>query len=177
MNRIKLAFASTLLAIPAATVLAQPPVGPQAGDREVTLAGTGSNDQDFDNGNFGISASYGQYITDTWQWSIRQSLNWAQVDDADDLWNGSTRVALDYNFMPGDRLRPFLGANIGVIYGDGVNDTGIAGPEFGLKYYVKPETFVYLQTEYQFLFEDADDIDDQFDDGSWAHTVGFGINF
>jgi len=177
MRRTSLIVVSALAALPAATALAQPPIGPQAGDREVTLAGTGANDKDFDNGSIGVSGSFGQYITDTWQWSIRQSLNWAQIDDADDAWNGSTRLALDYNFMPGNRLRPFVGANVGFIYGDGVDDTGIAAPEIGLKYYIKPETFLYAQTEYQFTFEDADEVDDQFDDGSWAHTVGFGINF
>ena len=177
MNRKFIILMSALTALPTASALAQPPVGPQAGDREITLSGTGSNDKGFDNGSFGISASYGQYITDTWEWAIRQGFNWSQIEDADDQWNGSTRVALDYNFMPGNRLRPFVGANIGAIYGDGVNETGIAGPEFGLKYYVKPETFVYLQTEYQFQFDDADEFDDRWDDGSWAHTIGFGVNF
>lgn len=151
-------------------------IGPRAGDYEITLAGTGSNDKNFDNGSFGLSGSWGQYITDTWSWSIRQGLNYSSVAD-DDAWNGSTRLGLDYNFMPGQRLRPFIGANIGAIYGENVNDTGIAGPEIGLKYYIKPQTFVYLQTEYQFQFDDANEIDNQFDDGSWAHTVGFGINY
>lgn len=151
-------------------------VGPRAGDHEITLSGTGNNDKNFDNGAIGLSGSWGQYLTDTWSWSIRQGLSYSSVAN-NDAWNGSTRVGIDYNFMPGERLRPFIGANIGAIYGDNVNDTGIAGPEFGLKYYVKPQTFVYLQTEYQFQFEDGGDIDNQFDDGSWAHTIGFGINY
>ena len=175
MKRKAIVVLAAAAALPLATATAET-VGPRAGDHEITLAGTGSNDKDFDNGSIGLSGSWGQYLTDTWSWSIRQGLNYSSVAN-DDAWNGSTRVGLDYNFMPGERLRPFVGANIGAIYGDNVNDTGIAGPEFGLKYYVKPQTFVYLQTEYQFQFEDADEINNQFDDGSWAHTIGFGINY
>lgn len=157
-------------------VAAAEDVGPRAGDHEITLSGTGSNDKNFDNGSFGLSGSWGQYLTDTWSWSVRQNVSYSSVADDDSI-NGSTRLGIDYNFMPGNRLRPFVGANIGALYGDNVNDTGIAGPELGLKYYIKPQTFVYLQTEYQFQFEDADQIDNQFDDGSWAHTIGFGINY
>lgn len=175
MKRKALVLIATMSALPVGAVMAEQ-IGPRAGDNEFTLAGTGSNDKDFDNGSFGLSGSWGQYLTDTWSWSIRQGFNMSSVA-GDETWNGSTRIGADYNFMPGERLRPFIGANIGAIYGDNVNDTGIAGPEFGLKYYVKPQTFVFLQSEYQFQFEDANDIDSEFDDGSWAHTVGFGINY
>ncbi len=157
-------------------VAAAEDVGPSAGDHEITLSGTGTNDKNFDNGAFGISGSWGQYLTDTWSWSIRQNVSYSSAA-GDNAWNGSTRLGVDYNFMPGNRLRPFAGVNVGAIYGDNVNDTGIAGPELGLKYYIKPQTFVFLQTEYQFQFEDANQIDNQFDNGSWAHTIGFGINY
>lgn len=50
-------------------------------------------------------------------------------------------------------------------------------PELGVKYYVKPDTFLYLQTEYQFFFEDADVIDDNFEDGAFVHMAGVGFNF
>ncbi len=157
-------------------VAAAEDIGPHAGDHEITLSGTGTNDKNFDNGAFGISGSWGQYLTDVWSWSVRQNVSYSSAAGAN-AWNGSTRLGVDYNFMPGNRLRPFAGVNIGAIYGDNVNDTGIAGPEVGLKYYIKPQTFVFLQTEYQFQFEDANQIDNQFDNGSWAHTIGFGINY
>jgi hypothetical protein len=148
--------------------------GPSAGDREVTIAGTGSNDKNFDHGSWGLSASYGWFTSENWAWVLRQSFNYADLP-GDNVWWGSTRIGGDYHFGTG-RLRPFIGANIGMIYGD-VDDTGIVSPELGIKYYVKPETFVYLQTEYQFFFDDMDEIDDNFDDGAFVHAVGVGFNF
>lgn len=145
------------------------------GDREVTLAGTGASDKDFDHGNVGLAVSYGQYFTDRWLIGIRQGFNFAD-NPGDNTWNGSTRLSADYHFGEG-QLKAFLGGRIGAVYGDDVNDTGIAGPAFGLKYYVKPETFLYAEAEYQFFFEDSDEIDDNFDDGSFVHSFGVGFNF
>lgn len=149
--------------------------GPSAGMKEFTLAGTGSNDKEFDQGSWGLAASYGWFASDNLEWVIRQSLNYSDLP-GDNAGFGSTRVGLDYHFNMG-KLRPFIGANIGAIYGDAVNNTGIAGPEVGLKYYVKPETFLYVQTEYQFFFDSADEVNDNFDDGAFAHSVGVGFNF
>jgi hypothetical protein len=149
--------------------------GPSAGMKEFTIAGTGSNDNDFDHGAWGLTASYGWFATDNLEWVIRQSFSYADLA-GDNAGSGSTRIGADYHFNMG-KLRPFIGANIGAIYGDAVNNTGIAGPELGLKYYVKPETFLYVQTEYQFFFDSADDVDENFDDGAYAHSVGVGFNF
>ncbi|MFA7386339.1 MAG: hypothetical protein WCZ87_01620 [Thiohalobacteraceae bacterium] len=168
-------LAVALAALPLAVSAQNGTYGPTAGAREFTLAGSGTNDKDFDHGSWGLSASYGQYMTENLQWVLRQSVNYADTADHDD-WVLATRAGLDYHFDLGN-WRPFIGANIGYIYGDGVDNTGIAGPELGVKYYVKPETFLYLQTEYQFFFESADDINDNFDDGAFAHTVGVGLNF
>jgi hypothetical protein len=83
---------------------------------------------------------------------------------------------MDYHFGQG-RLRPFIGANIGLVYGEDVDTTGIAGPDLGLKYCAKPVTSVYAQTEYQFLPEDTDDVGSNHDDGSFVPTVDIGFNF
>lgn len=149
--------------------------GPKAGSKEFTLAGTGASDKDFDTSTIGLAGSYGWYISDNLSWSIRQSLNYADVP-GDNTWLGSTRLGVDYHFGQ-NRWRPFVGAHIGMTYGDDVDTTGIAGPEVGLKYYVKPETFLYAQAEYQFFFDSSDDVEDNFDDGSFVHTVGVGFNF
>ena len=168
-------LAAAMAALPLAVSAQTGSFGPKTGDREFTIAGSGTNDKDFDHGSWGLSASFGQYVTDNWAWVIRQSVNYADTATNDD-WILSTRVGVDYHFDAGN-WRPFIGANIGYIYGDGVDNTGIASPELGVKYYVKPETFIYLQTEYQFFFESADDISDNFDDGAFQHTVGIGFNF
>lgn len=154
-------------------------MGPQEGDQEFTLSGTGSSNKDFDNSSFGVSVDYGWYLSGRTLAGVRQSVNFADVEGegiSDDFWNGSTRGFTDYHFGQG-AARPFVGASLGVIYGDGVKDTGIAGLETGLKYYMLPTTFIQARAEYQFLFEDSDSAEDNFDDGVWAYTFGMGVNF
>ena len=192
----RLLLASTLLAFaPAALAMAQPAAaadaassgqvaqntntnssydsfsGPQKGTREVTLNGSGASGSGLTNNSFGITGSYGWYQSKALMFSVRQSINWADSDEASSTTNGSTRVAVDYHFNTNGRLRPFIGANTGYIYGDGVKDSWEVGPEVGIKYYVNNTTFLLAQTEYQFQSRD------DFSRGSWVHTVGLGFNF
>jgi hypothetical protein len=83
---------------------------------------------------------------------------------------------VDYHFNL-DRWRPFVGANFGGFYGDGVDDTFAAGLEVGVKYYVLPKTFILGSLEYQWLFESAGGADDSFDDGQFIYGLGIGFNF
>lgn len=179
------AFTKNLLAIgvlaaalPAVT-MAQGNVGPSQGDREFSLSGTGSSDKDFDNGSIGVSADLGWYTTPNLVWGIRQSVNYADIEGenaSDDFWNGSTRGYVDYHFLDG-KARPFVGASLGAIYGDGVDDTGFAGLEVGLKYYVLENTYILARAEYQFFFDDGDEAEDNFDDGAFAYVLGIGFLF
>lgn len=148
--------------------------GPMAGDWELTLGGGGSNDKDFDTGSVGVNAGLGYYFTPQLELGIRQSVNHA--DFGDSVWNGSTRLALDYHFGL-NRFRPFLGANFGGLYGESVRDTFAAGLEGGVKYYVLERTFLFGMLEYQWLFRDAGKADNNFDDGQFVYTVGIGFNF
>lgn len=150
--------------------------GPDAGDRSFTLSGGGASDDSFDVSTYSVSSSIGWFTTDTIELGVRQNLSGVAVDDGDDSWAGATRGYADFHLGTGS-VMPFVGVNIGAIYGDGVNDTGTAGVEAGAKFYVKEKTFILLQAEYQFLFEDADEIDDQFDDGAFFYTLGVGFNF
>ncbi len=149
--------------------------GPEAGDRSLTLSGNGTSDKDFDNNTFGVSGQMGWFTSDHLEVGFRQSLNGAATD-GDDPWSGSTRVFADYHFTD-EGLIPFVGANVGGIYGEDVDTTGSAGLEAGLKYYVKEKTFISFMGEYQFLFDDTDDVDEQFDDGAFLYNLGIGFNF
>jgi hypothetical protein len=151
--------------------------GPEAGDRSLTLTGTGSSDDSFDSNSFGVSGQFGWFQTDAVEWGLRQSFNGVINDDADDVWNGSTRGFVDYHFNTQAFTVPFIGANLGYIYGESVNNTGTAGLEAGLKFYVRDKTFIMAMAEYAFLFEDAEDIDDRFDDGAFFYTLGIGYHF
>lgn len=176
----RLMLATLVLALAPAIAFAQDARqyrgGAKAGDNEITLSGTGTNNNDFDAGAFGVSGSYGWFLTNALLVSLRQSINWAGAEDADDTWSASTRIAADYHFNTAGRFRPFVGANIGYFYGDNVNNSGLIGPEAGLKYFVNDTTFVLAQVEYQWFFDDGD-VGDAFDDGAFQYTLGLGFVF
>jgi len=154
--------------------------GPAEGEREFSISGTGSSDQSFNSGTFGVTGDMGWYLRNHMVAGIRQSINYASIEGEsiiDDFWNGSTRGYFNYQFMS-DRARPFIGASLGGIYGDGVKDSAFAGLETGVKYYVLEKTYFLARVEYQFLFSSTSDATDAFqDDGAWAYTVGLGYNF
>lgn len=154
--------------------------GPLDGDREFSISGTGSSDRDFDSGTFGVTGDLGWYLSNRTVAGVRQSINYASIEGEnikDDFWNGSTRGYFNYHFLA-NRTRPFLGASLGGVYGDGVKNSTFAGLETGIKHYVQTKTYFLARVEYQFLFSSASDADEAFqDDGSWAYTVGLGYNF
>ncbi|MEQ8859178.1 MAG: hypothetical protein RIC56_11050 [Pseudomonadales bacterium] len=163
--------AATLLAVSVPAL-----AGPEAGERTFTIAGTGGSDQDFNNNTFGFSGQLGWFLSAQTEVGVRQSAAFVAIDGGDDSWAGSTRGFADYHFGSGEVL-PYIGANLGGVYGEDVNETLSAGLEAGLKWYVKEKTFIALQAEYQFLFDDADEFDNRFGDGAVFYTLGVGFNF
>jgi len=163
---------SPLMAQEAATL----DYGPDAGDREITLSGSGSSDNDYDSTNLGVTGSLGFYPTETWLLGVRQGVNFVDTENDGSAVNGRTLGFADYHFDLG-RLRPFLGVAAGALYGEGVKDSLAAGPEGGLKYYADENTFVFGQVEYQVLFDEVPDFDEAFDDGAFAYTLGIGFNY
>jgi len=147
------------------------------GDFELTLSGSGGNDKEFEAGSINANASLGYFLTDGFEIAIRQSVTYADGGEGQDtIINGSTRGAIDYNFEFG-RWQPFIGMNLGYVYGDGVLDTWEAAPEVGLKVFVNDTTFIYGQVEYQFFFRDTDNADEAFDDGQFVYSLGIGFRF
>jgi hypothetical protein len=147
----------------------------QTGVREFTVVGSGSSDESFDNTALATSFSIGQFFTDHLEGAIRQEISFSDTSDNNDF-NGSTRIAADYHFGSG-RLVPLLGITVGYLYGDTVKEQFIAGPEAGLKFFMNATTFLYGLIEYQFLFEDADDVDEAYDDGRFVYSIGLGMTF
>lgn len=149
----------------------------RAGEREFTMGGSGVSNKDFDDSLGGFNFSYGWYTSDTQAWTLRQSINYANPDRGATAWNGSTRLAFDQHLTARGPFRPFIGVNFGGIYGDAVRDTWTAGLEGGVKMYVQSRTFVFAMIDYGWLFRDADNIDNSFNDGAWTWTAGVGFNF
>jgi hypothetical protein len=179
MNKKIIAIAVLTASLGGITAAQAATWGPAGGEREFSLSGTGSSDKDFNNSSFGISADLGWFTSDKSVWGVRQSLNFADIEGEDlsnDFWNGSTRGYYDYHFLDGN-WRPFIGASLGVIYGDGVKDSGFAGPELGVKYYVLESTFILARAEYQFFFTDSGSASDNWNDGAFSYVFGMGYNF
>ena len=166
----KLMVVAALALLPAAAAQAQF----QAGDWALTLSGQGSNGPDFDGTQFGLNADIGYFMTKEFEVSLRQTVAYS-VLVAGSAWSGSTRVAVDYNWDMG-RWVPYVGANLGYVYGD-VNDTWIAGPEAGVKFFVNSTTFVQLGVEYQFFFDQGSDASEAFSDGQFLYSLGIGFRW
>lgn len=168
---------TTVFAVLVLTLTTGAWAAPQQGDRTLTLSGSGSSDNDFDSNSFALAGELGWFATDAFEWGVRQTVNLIARDDAADDWSGGTRIFGDWHFGGSNAFQPFVGVSVGGFYGEHVKDTFAAGPELGMKYYVKDDTFIELQAEYQFLFEDADEVDDRFDDGAFLYSLGIGFSF
>lgn len=153
-------------------------VGPQAGDRELTLSGTGGSKSSMDAAHFGILGGLGWFYTDELELGVRQGVNYVDLPStSDNRLNGSTRGFADYHFAVSERARPFVGASLGYTYGGGVHDSPFGGVEAGLKYYVRPKTFIMGAVEYQYFFTNLGHIDDGFKEGAFVYTLGIGYHF
>src|SRR5262245_29146166 len=77
----------------------------EQGNWELTLAGSGANDQDFTTYNFSVQGSLGYFLTKELEVSVRQALT---QSDGGSSWAGATRAAVDWHF-DFDRLWPYVG--------------------------------------------------------------------
>lgn len=147
----------------------------QVGDKEVTLSGSGSSDNDLDYTTFAADFGFGYFYSEHFEAVLRQNVAVADTPGDSD-WNGSTRIGADFNFDL-QNWRPFVGATIGYLYGDSVNESFIAGPEVGVKTFVNDTTFVLASVGYDFIFDDADEADDAFSDGRFIYNLGLGFRW
>ncbi len=169
----KLLKTSLLIAAFAPSAVLAQAVG---GDHEVTIGGAGQSDNDLESNDFALTGSYGKYINDMSQVGVRQTLNITDREGSSTDFDGSTVAFYDYHFGS-NKLRPFVGVNLGYNYGDRTDETFSGGPEAGVKYYVLDKTFVQGMMQYQFLFDSSNDVEDNYDDGIIYYSVGMGFNF
>jgi hypothetical protein len=149
---------------------------------ELTLGGSASNGPDFNGINAAVNVGIGYYISPEIEFGLRQSLTYTDVGatgNGGSALNASTRLAVDYHFIFGEHSewQPYIGANIGFVYGDTVKDTFEAAPEAGIKYYVNPNTFIFASVEYQFFFDKNSDAGASFSDGQFVYGLGIGFRF
>jgi outer membrane protein W len=147
----------------------------QQGDQTLSIGGNGNSNKEFSNNALSFNVAWSTFVCDEVALALRQEISFADVSN-DQAWNASTRFAVDYYFGTG-RVKPFVGANIGYLYGDNVKEQFIAGPEVGIKTFLNSSTFIYLNAEYQFLFQDADQADNNFDNGRFVYSLGLGFRW
>lgn len=146
----------------------------EEGAYELRVDGFATNDVNFDNSTGSIGAQLGYFMTDQFEVGVRQDISFADFNES--VFNGATAVFINYHFGdPGAEFQPFIGANLGYIYGDTVNETFLAGPEGGVKYFFGEDWFLFGQIEYQFLFDDAEEADDSLSDGVFNYRLGIGV--
>lgn len=165
----------TILVIPC-LAMAQEPYGFNPQDWEFTLQGSGSSDDELDNTTLSFEFSLGYFLSKNLELGLRQGIGYSDPETGNDTWNASTRGFADFHFDL-QRWQPYLGVNFGYLYGDDVNESWIAGPEGGVKYFLKPNTFVQALIEYNATFDDADTADEAFDEGRFVYALGMGITW
>ena len=143
--------------------------GPHAGNYEATLTGTGQSNDDFDKSNFGVTGSVGYYYTKNWLFSIKQGLQ-ANDNGNNTLISGRTIFQGAYQFDMG-KWQPYVGLNVGGVYGAGVHDKALFGPEVGIKYFVNESTFLFGNIAYEVP------IDECCNNGNVPYSVGVGFDF
>ncbi|MGH8532378.1 MAG: hypothetical protein ACREV1_06495 [Gammaproteobacteria bacterium] len=148
-----------------------PDPGPVAGNWEATLSGTGDSDtgDGFDNSDFGFAGSIGYYLTKNIPLTFKQGVNYADVGNSSFL-NGRSvfQAAYQWDFA---RWQPYLGLNLGGLYGAGVEDDGVWGPEGGLKFFVNESTFIFGSISYEMLISEC------CKDGVVPYSLGIGFDF
>lgn len=147
------------------------------GDRTFSVSGSGSSDEDFDSNNGTMDLELGYFVADALSVAVRQGLGFADYNNGRDDWTGSTRLGLDWFFVDLGRVHPYVGASIGYIYGDGVEEQFIAGPDAGVRFFLNDTTYLTLGVEYQFLFEDSDEAEETYNDGRFVYGLGMGLRF
>lgn len=144
---------------------------------EVTVGGAGSSNKEFDAGGGQGSFSVGYFVNDIVELSARQNLAYADgTPDGGGAWNGASRAALDLHIPLGNVL-PYVGANVGYVYGDSIHDSIVAGPEAGVKIFLKDEAFVQFAAEWEFFLDKDETIGAAFDDGQLLYALSMGLRF
>ena len=187
-NTFKKVLATTALALGMSSTV----VFAGENDKELQISLGAFKSAGADSGTISGEVTYGKYVTPHWVLGVIQGVNYAFIDNQDDVWTLSTVGYANYNFGDGDPKKgsfvPFAGAFIGTSYND-EDSTGTIGPNLGFKYYVNDTTFITTRYRYEWFFDDLelnsvsdirDDINivsDNKSDGNNVISIGLGFRF
>ena len=149
---------------------------PGAGASELQAAGGFFHAEGSETGSLNVDLSYGFYLTPGWQAGVRQALLYDFIDDERDFWQATTAPFINYHFRLTEVIVPYLGGFIGLLWNDR-DETGIIGPQGGVKFFVHDRAFLNLGYRYEFLFDSIRTIDDNSSDGNHVFNIGVGFTW
>jgi len=141
------------------------------GPWELELGGSGTNSSKFNGFTAAGNGALSYFLTDQFEIGVRQNI--AYSDLAGSNWAGTTAVAFDFNLPLGDQGQfvPYGGGNVGYIYGDGIHDSFVGGPEAGIKVFLNSSTFIYASMTYEINFDKHGGSSD----GQVLYGLGLGV--
>lgn len=128
----------------------------------------GYNMQDSGRGNShlgGVNLDYEYGLTQGLALQLQQAVFYNYQAESDGI-GGRSVAGLKLNMGASTSLVPYVGANFGGIYGKGITDSLLAGPEIGINLFG-----LNAKVAYDMPF------DRSWDDGVVVTTVGFGMRF
>jgi hypothetical protein len=146
---------------------------PSASDLEAEVAGGFFHADGSDTGALNLDASLGYFLTPGWQVGFRQALNYTFIDDGSDTWIATTAPFINYHFRFGN-IVPFVGGFLGLAWNDR-DETGVIGPQGGVKLFLTPQTYLGLRYRYEWFFRSFERVGRGSDDGNHVFNLGFGF--
>ncbi len=107
---------------------------------------------DFSGGAIGTGFGLGYFFTKDFELGGRETFNYSSFPNGTN-WLSTTRATADYHFDLGN-LRPFVGAQTGIVHGLHATTSFEIGPEVGVKYDLSSSTFAYGIFEYEWFAKD-----------------------
>ena len=119
----------------------------------------------------GVELSFNALPGDIASLTLKQAILYS-FNGEDDGLNGRTGLGLGLTPLNLGLVHPFLQANLGYIYGPGVQDGAVAGPELGFDIELSRATVLNAKVAWDHQFRNAD-----FDRGILWAGVGLGYRF
>ncbi|HZR81142.1 MAG TPA: hypothetical protein VFD92_08590 [Candidatus Binatia bacterium] len=153
---------------------------PVARDQEIQASAGVFHRQGSDVGTVSGDVSYGYFFVPWFEAGIRQTGNYAFIDNARDQWILGTEPFFDFHYVvdPDQVVVPYVGGFIGAVYND-IQSTGTLGPNVGLKIFLSPQTFFNVAYRYEWFWDgiESGGLTDEVDHGNHVGTFGIGYLF
>ena len=147
----------------------------EKGEHTLMLSGGGISSEDFSGNKTALEVELGYFWTDTFATAVRQELSHENFGRRG-LFSASTAIAAD-RFWALPQVSPFVGANVGVVYGNHRGTEIMLGPEAGVRKRIGEVVFVNLMAQYEMVRDPKAQTPDERWGGRFAYTLGLGMRY